>query len=361
MDKIYQDFENSIKRKHSFRFTPKYVEEFSVRLKPRTFVEIAIKVFEKLDWDFVYQDGNQVEAKRQGDFEKWTHKITVKIDKSGKVEVKSVSLGNEMWDIGKNSLRVKLFIYAFNEELKEYDEAKLAELEKEIEKKDNWDDYVIPEKLPSPKRYIEPQIIIPLIGVILVSTLLGYCFAYLSIEWKYMVFLFEILTGFALGFSMKFLIRLGNFTDWKKLKFIVGLGAILICILNQYFQYYLILNENNYEPIGFLNFIQLRLEHGFKLDKMNLGAYGYIGTWILQVVLIYIITAFKSNMSIVKYCIDRVPQEVIDFALYHFVKEKEEKEVRIELSKMGWKTELQQNMVFEGIGGVLGGQEIRRG
>jgi hypothetical protein len=66
-------------------------------------------------------------------------------------------------------------------------------------------------------------------------------------------------------------------------------------------------------------------------------------------------------MSIVKYCIDRVPQEVIDFALYHFVKEKEEKEVRIELSKMGWKTELQQNMVFEGIGGVLGGQEIRRG
>jgi hypothetical protein len=321
-----------------------------------------LKTFESLGWDIVYHNENQIEAKRKEYSESsWTNKVTAKANHLGIVEVTSKSLGNEMWDLGRNSLRVKLFIFAFNEELKEYDGAKLAELEKEVEQKDNWDDYEIPEMLPSPKSFIEPQIIIPVIGVILVSTLLGYVFAFLSIKLMYLVFLFEFLTGLALGFSMRFFIRLGNFTNWTRLKYVVGLGAVLICIFNQYFQYQLILTKYNYEPIGFINFIKLRLEYGFKLDEINLGAYGYIGTWILQIVLIYIITAHKTTLSIIKFCLDRVPVEVIDFASYHFVKVKEERDVRAELSKMGWETELQQDIVFEGIGGVQSGQEINRG
>jgi hypothetical protein len=309
----------------------------------------------------VFQDVDQVEAKRQGDFEKWTHKITAKIDSRGRVEVKSVSLGNEMWDVGKNSLRVKLFIFAFNEELKEYDTEKLAELEKEIEKKDNWDDYEVPNSLPNPKKFIEPQIIVPFLGAGLIAIALGYLIALLSLEGLYVIFLFEIGVGFIFGFAMKYLMKLGNYTDFSKIKLILIACIFLTFLLNQVFQYHLILARNDYEPIGFLAFMKLRLEKGLVVRDLNVGAIGLIISWIIQVGLSYLIAHFRTVLGMVHVLLDRVPPEVVDFAHYHFVKGKSEIAVKQELSKMGWSTDLQHKMVFEAIDGLQGGQILQRG
>jgi len=182
MEQKYRDFEKSIKREHSFRFTPQYKEQFSVQLKPRTFVEIGLHVFEKLKWEVVYSDENTVEATYLTGIGVRAFNILANINDRGLVEVKSVSIGNEMWDIGKNSLRVKLFIFAFNEELKTYDAERLQELEKEIVKKDNWDEYIIPESLPAPSKFKEPQFAIPIIGTILLALIIGYAFAFLNVE-----------------------------------------------------------------------------------------------------------------------------------------------------------------------------------
>ncbi len=360
MDKKFQDFEDSIKGKHSFRFTPKYQESFSVHLKSRIFVEIAIKTIEALDWDLVYQDDKQLEAKRKGDFRGWSHGITIKIDAFGKVDVKSVSLGNEMWDMGSNSKRVKLFIYAFNESLKTFDESQLSEMEKEVEKKDNWDDYKIPESLPPPKKYSKPNIFIPIIGISLMSVLLAYIIALLSLVGLYVIGLFEVGVGIILGYSFKFLMKLGNYTDWKKINYVLIVSILMVYILNQFFQYQLILSRNNFEPIGFLAFMKLKLDHGLIHKSSNFGSIGLIISWIVQLGLTYLIGYLRTMSALLKIKIKSVPIEVVDFVMYHSIKGKKEISLRQELSNMGWKTELEQNMVFDALDAIYKGLQMNR-
>ena len=57
---------------------------------------------------------------------------------------------------------------------------------------------------------------------------------------------------------------------------------------------------------------------------------------------------------------ERIPPEVVDFAYYHFVKEKTEHQVRSELSKMGWTDTQDQDEVFESIGAIAGATELNR-
>jgi hypothetical protein len=119
MEESFKNFEETIKKKHSINFTPKYKEEFKTPVNEILFIGIAEKTFEKLDWDIVYKDDHHIEAKRKEAGwanERWTEVITATY-KDGTVSVKSESLGNEIWDVGKNSKRVKLFIYAYQETL----------------------------------------------------------------------------------------------------------------------------------------------------------------------------------------------------------------------------------------------------
>lgn len=360
MNSSFEEFEKQIKKKHSFGFTPNYKESFKTTVKPRIFVEIAVKAFEVLEWDVVFQEDNRVEAKRKNSFGSWTEKITAVINHKGEVEVKSISLGNEMWDNGRNSKRGKLFIFAFNETLNTFDSQKITELEEELKKKDNWDDYVIPEKLHPPKKFKEPQVLIPALGLMGIALLLAYVLALLSVNGIYIICLFEVGIGIALGFSLKYLIKLGNITDWSKLKFVLGASIIVTYLFNQYFQYHLIRLENNYEAIGFLEFIKIRLEQGLIIKTINTGAIGLVISWCIQLVLTYIVAYIRTVSAIVKYTIERVPEEVAEFALYHFVKGKNEIAVKQELSKMGWKSKLEQDAVFEAIVGMQESQELGR-
>lgn len=362
MDDSFRNYEKTIQKKHSVNFTPKYKEEFKTSVNKTLFVAIAEKAVEKLGWDLVYKDENNIEAKRKEKslgIERWTEAITASYE-YGNVVVKSESLGNEMWDLGRNSKRVKLFIYAFEETLKTFDRQSLSELEKEIEKKNNWDDYVIPENLPQPNQAKTPTIAIPIIGGLIISLILGFAVAFISVKGMYFIFLFEFLVATAIAFSMKHLIKLSNFTNFNKLQYLLAAIIILIYLSNQYFQYEIILNENNYDRIGFWEFLKLRFSQGLRIKKLDTGWIGLIMSWVIQLGLTGLFVYLKILSILAKYVIDRVPVEVVDFANFHFVKDKSEEEVRRELAKKGWTDKRNQDEVLEAIGGLQSATELNR-
>jgi hypothetical protein len=362
MDELFKNYEKTIKIKHSVNFTPKYKEEFKTSVNNILFVAIAEKAVEKLGWDLVYKDENKIEAKRSEKtlgINSWTEAITATYE-YGNIVVKSESLGNEIWDAGKNSKRVKLFIFVFEEILKTLNRHSLNELEKEIEKKNNWDDYIIPESLPKPEQARTPKILIPIFGGLITSLILGLLVAYISVKGIYIIFLFEFLVAIAISNTMKYLIKISNFTNFKKLRYLLALMIILIYLSNQYFQYEIILNQNNYDRIGFWEFLKFRFSAGLTIKNVNTGWIGLIISWFLQLGLTGLFVFIKIVSVLTRYTIERVPVEVVDFAYYHFLKEKTEEEVRNELAKKGWTEKTNQDEVFEAIGGFQDAIELNR-
>lgn len=359
MTEELKKYESTIKKKHSFNWTPKFEEELRTDLNKTVIIPIVIKTFEKLGWDLVYQDEKNAEAKRKGDWNRWTEKIAVSFE-YGKLTIKSVSLGNEMWDNGRNSKRVKLFIHAFQNTEKEFDRETLVELEKEVEKKNNWDDYEIPKNLPQPKIRKEPKIWIPIIGGLITALLLGFVVAFLSVKGIFIIGLFEVGVAIVIGFMLKQLIKLSNYTFYDHLHYLL-IGMILITyVSNQFFQYQIILNENNFQPFSFWEFMLARFEAGLTIKKLNTGWIGLLISWILQLVITYFVGVLRLTSSLTDYQLERVPMEVVDFAYYHFVKEKTDEQVRTELSKMGWTEKQDQDEVFESIGAIQGATELNR-
>lgn len=362
MDEIFKNYEKTIKKKHSVSFTPKYKEEFRTSVNKTLFVAIAEKAIEKLGWILVYKDEKTIEANRiekSLGLERRTESITASYE-HGNVVVKSETLGNEIWDAGRNSKRVKLFIFAFQETLKTFDRQSLNELEEEIERKNNWDDYVIPESLPQPTESKTPNFVIPIVGGLIFSLILGLVLAFISVKGMYLLFLFEFLVAIAIAFVMKYLIKLSNFTNFNKLQYLLGVMIVLIYLSNQYFQYEIILNEINLERIGFWEFLKLRVSAGLTIKNLNTGSIGLLISWVLQLGLTGLFLYIRIISVITKYVIERVPVEVVDFAFYHFVKGKTEQEVRKELAQKGWSDEINQDEVFEAIGGFQSATELNR-
>jgi len=362
MEESLKIYEKTIAKKHSFGWTPKFEEEFKTNLNDKLFISLAEKTFESLNWDLAYKNDKTIEAKRKENsfgIEKWTETISITYS-HGKVLVKSESLGNEIWDNGRNSKRVKLFIHAFKETEKSFDKESLNKLEIEIDRKNNWDDYIVPENLPKPNKTKKPNFIIPLIGGLIFSILLAFIIAEISIHVIYVIGLFEFLAGLAIAFSLKYLIKISNFTEFQKLQYLLIGMIILLYFLNQYFQYEIILRENDYERIGFFEFIKLSLEEGLIIKKTNTGWIGLVISWILQLIITYYVALSKLISNISLYQLERIPKEVLDFAFYHFVKEKSEKEIRYELSKKGWSEKQNQDEVFEAVVAISTVQELTR-
>lgn len=353
------NYEKSIKKKGKFGWTPKYEEKIRTQLDKRLFIEIAIKTFEKIGWDIVSRDEVSVVANRKGSWNKWTERITASYQ-FGNIIVKSESLGNEMWDMGRNSKRVKLFIYVYEQTEKEYDGEALEELRKTVEKQDNWDDYEIPESLPKPKNRITPQPFIPIAGGLAIALITGYLIALLTFKAIYIIGIFEVGAALIIAFGFKYLIRLSNYTNIQLLQYLLGVVVFITYLSNQYFLYELILENNNLERIGFLEFLKWRLENGLTIKSLNTGWIGLVISWIFQLGITWAIAYLRLIHSLTTFVIKRVPTEVADFTMYHFVKGKSENEVRLELSKKGWSTDQQQNEAFEAIGGYQSANELGR-
>lgn len=354
--------EKQFKKTHKFAFTPKFISEFHTQLSEKAFFAIANQAFEKLDWDIIYIDEHSIEGKRKVKslwITQYTESIIV-LFHYGKVTVKSQSLGNEIWDNGRNSKRVNLFTHVFKDIEKNYNREELKQLEKEQESKEKWDNYQIPTELPKPKPIRKTNIIIPIVIAVIASIILAFMIAIISLTGKYIIFLFEFLVGLALAFSLKLGIKLGNFTDFNKLKNILIVAVLIVFIGNQLFQYNIILSRNNFEKIGFLEFLKLKLQNGITFENLNLGSIGLIISWVLQLGLTFLFGYLKLARFLISYVTKRVPWEVIDFAFYHFVQGKDEKQVRTELSSFGWSEEQNQNEVFEALEGIQGNNELNR-
>ncbi|MBC8753367.1 hypothetical protein H2O64_01710 [Kordia sp. YSTF-M3] len=359
MTEELKQFEKTIKKKHRFNWTPKFENEIRTDLNKTVVIPIVIKTFKKLGWDIVYQDETNAEAKRKGNWDKWTEKISVTFH-HGKLMVKSTSLGNELWDLGRNSIRVQLFIHAFKLTEKEFDKEAIIELEQEVEKANNLDDYEMPESLPQPKVRKEPQFWIPIVGGIITALLLGFVIAFLSVKGIYIIGLFELGVAIFIGFVLTQLIKLSNYTNYDKLHYLF-IGIIIVTyVSNQYFQYQIILNENSLYNFGFWEFMSARIEAGLTIKDLNTGWIGLIISWAFQLGITYFIGAFRLLTSLTMYQLERIPPEVIDFAYYHLIKEKSIIQVRGELSQMGWKDTQDQNEIFEAIGAVQDIKEYRR-
>lgn len=362
MEESLKTYERNIKKKHNFGWTPKYEEEFRTKLNEKVFIPIAEKTFEKLDWDLVFKDDKNIEANRTDSnlgFKKWTESITISFSHS-KINVKSESMGNEMWDNGRNSKRVKLFIHAFKETEKSFDKESIEKLEIETTRKNNWDDYVVPENLPKPNQIKKPNFVIPLIGAITVSICIALILAKVTVSGVYIIGLFEFLVAIAIAFSLKYLIKLANFTEFLKLKYLLIGIIIFTYILNQYFQYEIILRENNYERIGFIEFIKLRFEQGLTVNKLKTGWIGLVISWGLQIFITYHIGLLRLIINISSYKFKRVPIEVIDFAYYHFVKQKSKEQIINELKNKGWIEKQNQDEVFEAIDAIYDTNKLKR-
>ncbi len=359
MTEELKKFEKTIKKKHSIAWSPKYQEEFRTGLSSAAFKSIGIQTFEKFSWDLVYQDENTLEGMRRRDLWQWGQKITIKYS-YGKVTVLSESLGNEFWDMGRNSKRVKLFIYAFKLAEGELDRAAIAELEKQVEIAENWDDYEIPDMLPKPRTQKKPKLWIPVFGGIVSALLIGFLVAFISLKGIYLIGLIEIGVGFLFGYVLKYFIKLGNYTGYTYLNYLIIAMVLVTYVANQYFQYRIILYQNNLDSFGFFDFLKYRLSAGLTIKSLNTGWIGLILSWIFQLGFTYFITTLRVILSLTKYQLERIPPEVRDFAYYHFVKDKTEKQVREELSKMGWNNSQNQDEVFESIGAIDTSIELSR-
>jgi len=359
MTEELKEYESTIKKKISFGLTPQFEEEFRTQLNKTVFFPIAKEIIESIGWDLVFEDESILEAKQQAEGFHWGQKITIKYH-SGRVIVNSKSNQSPIFDFGRNSKRVKLFIYAFQKTEKSYDKNSLAELEQKTIKANNLDDYEIPETLPQPQKQTKSKYWIPLIGGIVVAITLGFLIAFMSVKVTYIIGFYEVAIGFLLGFSFKYLIKFSNYTNFEKLNYILIAVVLLTYFLNQYFSYQLIISENKIESLGFYNFIKLRLQEGLTIDSLNTGWIGLLVSWIFQIGFTYALAYIQLASNLSKYQLQKIPMEVIDFAYYHFVKGKDENGVRQELSNKGWKKIKDQNAVFEAMGAVQGLQELNR-
>lgn len=351
-------FEVNIKKKHSF-WKLKYSEDFRTDLNSTTFIALTKETFENLDWDIVFLDDTSVEAKRKNDWEQWTEKIIVTY-LHGKIVVESKSLKGSLWDAGRNSQRVKLFIHVFDIIKNSYSQDELNQIEQDTKSEVEWDDYEIPDSLPQPKTRKEPEIYTPIIGGVIISLLLGLAIAFLSIEGLYIIGIFELAVGFILGLAFKYLIPFSNYTNHSRLNYLLAVLVFIIYLSNQYFEFLIISSRNVNLNISLWEFMEYRFYNGLTIKSLDVGSIGLVILWIFQLVFTYLMGSLRLGLYLTNYQFERVPSEVIDFCMYHFVKEKSESEVRYELTQKGWSKTEDQNDVFEAIAAIYSSQEIRR-
>lgn len=350
MNTEYENLESTIKRKYIFKYSPEFSESFKTDIESGQIIPLIIEVFEKLDWPIVFSDKKSVEAKRKGDWNKLTEKITVTKKTNGRIEVHSKTLEGNFIDFGRNSKRTGLFIALFQKLAIEYKEnGKLSELETEFEKQNSWEDYEIPTDLPKPKEYEKPNFILSIIGGLIVASLFGILIAFLTVNFTYLIGIYELGIGIGVGYFFGKVLKKTKYIDLSSIQFIVIGMMIVMFIINQITQYQLIITQNNISGLSFLEFIETRFKSGLKIKDLNTGWIGLIISWGFQMVFPYFVVIGKVATTIAIYTIEKIPEKVLEYTIYLFEMEKSESEVRAELALRGWSKKADQDDVIQAI------------
>lgn len=361
MNTELENLQSTIKRKYSFKYKPEFTESFKTEIEEGQIIPLIIEVLEKLDWPIVFRDKKSVEAKRKGDWNKLTEKITVTKKASGRIEVHSKSLESNFIDFGNNSKRTGLFIAVFQKLSSEYQKSgKLKELETEFNIKDNWEDYEIPSELPKPKEYRKPNLALTIIGGIIISVFFGILFAVLTFKFTYFIFIYEVALGIGIGYFFGQILKKTNYTEFRQLQFIIGMMVLVMFITSQFIRYQLAIAEHNIFGFNFFEYIKMLFKQGFKIDNFNTGWIGLTIIWAIQIVLPYFIAIAKVAGITANYIIKKIPEKVLEYAIYLLDTGKSESEVRAELSQKGWTKKSDQDNVFQAIIEISGFQEINR-
>ncbi|WP_130286029.1 hypothetical protein [Aquimarina brevivitae] len=356
-----ENLQSTIKRKYSFKYKPEFSESFKTDSKESQIIPLTIEVFEKLEWPIVYRDTNSVEAKRKGDWNKLTEKITVTKKAAGRIEVHSKSIEGNFIDFGKNSLRTGLFIALFKKLETEYKEnGKLEVLETEFEKQSNWDDYEIPAELPKPKQFRKPSLSLSILGGLSIVVLFGVLIAFLTVSFTYVIGLYELGIGLGIGYLFGQVLKKTNYVDFNPIQFVLAGMMIVMFITNQFTQYQMLIAENNISEFSFLEFINIRFKGGLTIKSLNTGWIGLTLSWIFQMTFPYFLALARIGGITTSYTIEKVPKEALEYTVYLFEMNKSESEVRAVLSQKGWNKKVDQDMVFQAIGAILGFQEMNR-
>ncbi|MGH1336391.1 MAG: hypothetical protein ACRBFS_09710 [Aureispira sp.] len=359
MKESFKTHERSIKKQHHFGWKLNHEESFRTGLTQKEFIAITLVTLQELDWVVVYYDDKVVEAKTQAKGWNWTYKITMTYE-HGKVVVHSVSSNDTLWDKGMNSKWVRLFMYAFQEVAKETDKETLANLTKEIESSNNWEEYEVPTRLPAPKKRPKSHLWMVLLGSVGMALGLGFIIAFLSVQWTYYIFLYELITGVLLGGALGFLIKKSHYTNLSVLKGVLIVATLAIFLFNQYFNYSLLIGQKGMPYVDLMTYFQIRLEAGLQIDTLNLGTIGLLSSWLFQIGLTYYIAYLFLTYSIDTYKAERIPIEVVTFVLYHSYKNKNRESIGLELAKMGWTNIEDQEEVFAVIEAHIAQQQLQR-
>ncbi len=359
----YKDFLKGVRKKRSWGWTPRYSETLHSGLNTKLTMALIAEAFEKLKWEIVYHGPEEVIAIRhkKNFMGPEGEKVSVSVIDPTRVKVKSESTGQEIFDAGRNSVRVQLLLHVFNEIKASKTEEDLSTLEDDLQRVENWDDYEIPETLPEPPKIREAKPVSFHISIVLTAFFLSFVFAMILTK-VHLVVLFEGLIGWLLSLVVVKSLKIFNYTNAKTIRITIIVAVLIIIFGSQYFEHQIILYENpalsNF--FSFQQFLEAKFQQGFQLESMNLGWYGWVGLFILQYVIIYYVNMLQLFTGLTAYVGGRVPSEVLDFALYHLVKGKNEQGVRAELSLMGWSQQEHQNYVFEALGAIRESSEFVR-
>ena len=161
------------------------------------------------------------------------------------------------------------------------------------------------------------------------------------------LFVPEVVTVTAFYFIITRLCKIGNFTDLKIIPRLYTFSLILY-FLSAEFTFYVLLK---YPWIGITSFFEFEIIYyePFFTQQDLMDIINYIAIVVFVIISLPYVAYIKLESYIVRFSIDRVPEEVFNFVEYLLVKNKTEVQIRYELSKRGWSTEQDQNKVFEAV------------
>lgn len=360
MEAKFKEIAKHIKRTHHLAWSPKHVEKIKIDLKPRLAIHLTEQIFDQLGWELVFQSDTEAEAYYLDRFNFRREKISITATGYGQLEVKSESTGNEVWDQGRNSKWVRLFLHAFQELASQQDSASLQAMAADIERAENWEDYEEPEDFPLPPDIRQNTSTWAMVSGGIAAILLSGFWALATVNNFYILLLFEVLIALALGKALSLGFRKGNFSYFIGVQWILAGSVMLLAALYHYFQYLLIVNTGDFLALSLWELYEQRLEQGLIIKGLNLGAPGWMILLAAQPVIIYMIALSFISRSQMQLLIDRVPMSVVEHAYFHFLQGKSETQVRGELSKKGWKEKETQDMVFEAMHAISESMEMNR-
>ncbi|MFT4603152.1 MAG: hypothetical protein ACI857_003339 [Arenicella sp.] len=350
----YLELRKSIKKKRSFSFTPKAEISFYSREKQTAIHALCLKTIEELQWDRIHIEDLLIEIRRKRkknfaslqDENNWTHDISISFDQGGKITVKSKSLGSESFDMGRNNEGVQLFKLVFEKMASETKAAELKTIESDYKAQQSWDNYEIPDQLPIVDLIDSPSKLKFYVFGIIGVTLLAFLSSYLLSK-IYFILVTELILGLAISYILIFAVEQSNFTHFQQSKRLIIYSSIGFLLFHEISGYIYFTNENPIFNLTMIEYFTYKFETGLVYKDLKLGPISYGAKLFLMPFFIYYVCMFTFPIKFILFLTNRVPEEVSDFVLYHFIQGKDEDGVKRELAKKEWTNPVMQDYAIQ--------------